>query len=214
MPAPVKIAIACPMELIRAGIREMVANTGVQVIAEAGNAAQLRSLIKQKRPQVLLVDGSLPGCVRQDSFELVAELKDRLAGISLIFLTTVDNPTYTARARAVGASNCLSMSVGREELVAAIRNAAQKKPATGAGAFVAISGALSTRAAATSEKNLTPREQQVLSHLAYGLSNDEIASSLEISVETVKEHVQKILRKLAVKDRTQAAVWAVRQKLA
>jgi DNA-binding NarL/FixJ family response regulator len=54
----------------------------------------------------------------------------------------------------------------------------------------------------------------VLSHLAYGLSNDEIAHSLEISVETVKEHVQKILRKLAVKDRTQAAVWAVRQKLA
>jgi DNA-binding NarL/FixJ family response regulator len=53
----------------------------------------------------------------------------------------------------------------------------------------------------------------VLSHLAYGLSNDEIANSLEISVETVKEHVQNILRKLSVKDRTQAAVWAVRQKL-
>jgi DNA-binding NarL/FixJ family response regulator len=152
--------------------------------------------------------------VRQDSFELVMELKDRLAGVSVIFLTNVDNPTYTARARAVGASNCLSMSVSREELVTAIRNAALKKPATGAGAFVAISGALSTRAAATSEKNLTPREQQVLSHLAYGLSNDEIAHSLENSVETVKEHVQKILRKLAVKDRTQAAVWAVRQKLA
>lgn len=202
------------MELIRAGIREMVANTGIQVIAEAGNAAQLRSLVKQKKPQVLLIDGSLPGCVRQDSFELVTEMKERLTGISTMFLTSVDNPTYTARARAVGASNCLPMSVGREELVTSIRNAAQKKPATGTGAFVAISGSLSTRAASTSEKNLTPREQQVLSHLAYGLSNEEIANSLEISVETVKEHVQKILRKLAVKDRTQAAVWAVRQKLA
>jgi DNA-binding NarL/FixJ family response regulator len=213
MPAQVKLAIACPMELVRAGIREMVANSGIQVIAEAGNAAQLRLLIKQNKPQVLLIDASLPGCVRQDSFELVAELKDRLAGVSLIFLTTVDNPTYTARSRAVGASNCLPMNVDCDELVMSIRNAAQKKPATGAGAFVAISEALSTRAAATSGKKITPREQQVLSHLAYGLSNDEIANSLEISVETVKEHVQNILRKLSVKDRTQAAVWAVRQKL-
>ena len=56
---------------------------------------------------------------------------------------------------------------------------------------------------------LTPRESQVLSHVAYGLTNDEIASSLDISVETVKEHVQNVLRKLALQDRTQAAVWAV-----
>jgi DNA-binding NarL/FixJ family response regulator len=214
MPAPLKIAIACPMELVRAGVRAMLANTGIQVIGEVGNASQLRTFIKQKKPQVLIIDSTLPGCVRQDSFELVSEMKDRLGDVSLIFVTTVENPTYTARARAAGAWNCLPMSVGREELVTAVRNAALKKPVTGTGAFAAITGSLSTRATATSDKNLTPREQQVLSHLAYGLSNDEIASSLDISVETVKEHVQKILRKLAVKDRTQAAVWAVRQKLA
>ena len=60
------------------------------------------------------------------------------------------------------------------------------------------------------DAGLTPRESQVLAHIAYGLSNDEISHTLGISVETVKEHVQKILRKLAVNDRTQAAVWAVR----
>jgi DNA-binding NarL/FixJ family response regulator len=57
---------------------------------------------------------------------------------------------------------------------------------------------------------VTPREEQVLRHVALGLSNDEIARSLQISVETVKEHVQNLLRKLAVNDRTQAAVWAVK----
>jgi len=57
---------------------------------------------------------------------------------------------------------------------------------------------------------LTPRESQVLSHVAFGLSNDEIARSLENSVERVKEHVQDLLRKLAVNDRTRAAVWAVK----
>jgi len=60
---------------------------------------------------------------------------------------------------------------------------------------------------------ITPRESQVLRHLALGLSNQEIANSLSISIETVKEHVQNLLRKLAVTDRTQAAVWAVRRRL-
>ena len=63
------------------------------------------------------------------------------------------------------------------------------------------------------EVPLTQRETQVLRHVALGLSNKEIGRSLEISVETVKEHVQNILRKIAVSDRTQAAVWAVRRGL-
>jgi DNA-binding NarL/FixJ family response regulator len=63
---------------------------------------------------------------------------------------------------------------------------------------------------AARDAGVTPREEQVLRHVALGLSNDEIARSLEISVETVKEHVQNLLRKLAVNDRTQAAVWAVK----
>ena len=192
----------------------MVEGSGIQVSGEAGNAAQLKALLKKQKPHVLLIDGVLPGCTRQDSFELVVELEAALARVPMIFLTSVDNPTYSARARAVGAVNCLSMSMRREELIAAIRNAAAGKPATGSGAFVAIAGSLDSRTTSAFEKNLTAREQQVLSHIADGLSNEEIARSLDISVETIKEHVQKILRKLTVRDRTQAAVWAVRQKLA
>ena len=210
----INVVIACPLEIIRAGICSMVEGSGIQVSGEAGNAAQLKALLKKQKPHVLLIDGVLPGCTRQDSFELVVELEAALARVPMIFLTSLDNPTYSARARAVGAVNCLSMSMRREELIAAIRNAAAGKPATGSGAFVAIAGSLDSRTTSAFEKNLTAREQQVLSHIAYGLSNEEIARSLDISVETIKEHVQKILRKLTVRDRTQAAVWAVRQKLA
>jgi DNA-binding NarL/FixJ family response regulator len=210
----INVVIACPLEIIRAGICSMAEGSGIRVSGEAGNAAQLKTLLKKQKPQVLLIDGVLPGCTRQDSFELVVELEAALARVPMIFLTSVDNPTYSARARAVGAVNCLSMSMRREELIAAIRNAAAGKPATGSGAFVAIAGSLDARTTSAFEKNLTAREQQVLSHIAYGLSNEEIARSLDISVETIKEHVQKILRKLTVRDRTQAAVWAVRQKLA
>ena len=214
MSAPINIVIACPLEIVRAGICSMVEGAGMRVGGEAGNAAELRALLKKRKPHVLLIDGVLPGCQRQDSFELVVELENLLSRVAIVFLTTVDNPTSSARARAVGAVNCLSMSMSQQDLVVAIRNAAAGKPATGSGAFVAIAGSLDARTPAAFEKNLTAREQQVLSHIAYGLSNEEIAKSLEISVETVKEHVQKILRKLTVRDRTQAAVWAVRQKLA
>jgi DNA-binding CsgD family transcriptional regulator len=97
------------------------------------------------------------------------------------------------------------------ELITAVENAAAGKSAMEAGPFRRVVASMTGRPnAATSEARVTPRESQVLSHVAFGLSNEEIARSLEISVETVKEHVQNLLRKLAVNDRTQAAVWAVR----
>lgn len=113
-----------------------------------------------------------------------------------------------ARARAVRAANCLLTSVSQKELSAAIENAAAGKPASAP--FATVAAAMEPRDAwAARDSGRTPRESQVLSHIAFGLSNDERAASLAISIETVKEHVQKVLRKLAVNDRTQAAVWAV-----
>jgi len=101
--------------------------------------------------------------------------------------------------------------VSPKELVTAIENAANGKPAAGSGAFAKVVASMEPRdARAARDAGVTPREEQVLRHVAFGLSNDEIARSLQISVETVKEHVQNLLRKLAVRDRTQAAVWAVK----
>ncbi|MFM8805055.1 MAG: LuxR C-terminal-related transcriptional regulator, partial [Planctomycetia bacterium] len=129
----------------------------------------------------------------------------------VIIFSALDNPTYIARAKAAGASNFLLKSVSQKELATAIENARAGKSAMEAGPFRRVVASMTGRPnSATSEAKLTPRESQVLSHVAFGLSNEEIARSLEISVETVKEHVQNLLRKLAVNDRTQAAVWAVR----
>ena len=77
------------------------------------------------------------------------------------------------------------------------------------GAFGRLTASLQARGADLRD-DLTPREQQVVRHLAYGLSNSEIAASLEISVETVKEHVQNVLRKMGMAGRTHVAVWAVK----
>ncbi len=102
----------------------------------------------------------------------------------------------------------------RSELVSAINAAAAGQAPTKTGELRRVQGAMATREPSKNEEvPLTQRELQVLRHIALGLSNKEIGRSLGISVETVKEHVQNILRKIAVVDRTQAAVWAVRKGL-
>jgi DNA-binding NarL/FixJ family response regulator len=207
MPSSISLLIAYPKELIRAGLRAMLGQSAIKIVGESVDASSTLTLAKKHKPAVVLLDAAIPG---GDAFELVGKLSKPLPVTKFVFMTAIDNPTYMARARAVGAANCLLMGFSQRELVTAIENAAAGKTAAGSGPFAKIAASMEPRdARAARDSGLTPRESQVLSHVAFGLSNDEIARSLEISVETVKEHVQNLLRKLAVNDRTQAAVWAV-----
>jgi DNA-binding NarL/FixJ family response regulator len=129
-------------------------------------------------------------------------------------LSTFDNPTYIARSVALGACDYVLKGSTREAMVATITAAGKGESPSRSGELRRIAAAMKVRQAIDDEDvPLTQRETQVLRHVALGLSNKEIGRSLEISVETVKEHVQNILRKIAVSDRTQAAVWAVRKGL-
>jgi len=207
MPTAIPLLIAHPKELIRAGLRAMLAGSPVKIVGEASDAQSTLTLAKKHKPAVLLLDAAIPG---GDAFELVTKLSKALPATKFVLLSALDNPTYMARARAVGAANFLLMGFSQRELVTAIESAAAGKPVSGSAPFAKIAASMEPRdARAARDSGLTPRESQVLSHVALGLSNDEIARSLTISVETVKEHVQNLLRKLAVSDRTQAAVWAV-----
>jgi DNA-binding NarL/FixJ family response regulator len=108
----------------------------------------------------------------------------------------------------LGACGFLLKGVSRDKLVEAIHSAAAGQSAWTRDELRRVTGALATpRLAADVEVPLTQRESEVLRQLAYGLTNKEIALALHISYETVKEHVQHILRKIGVSDRTQAAVW-------
>jgi DNA-binding NarL/FixJ family response regulator len=129
-------------------------------------------------------------------------------------LSTFDISTYIARAVAMGASDYVLKGSPRKAIVDAIKAAAAGQSPSPTGELHRMARTMSSRQLLDDDQvQLTGRETQVLRHLALGLSNKEIGRSLEISVETVKEHVQNILRKLAVKDRTLAAVWAVRKGL-
>ena len=207
----VKLLIVDDHEVVRSGLKTLLAGTDIKIVAEASTGEQAVRLALKHEPDVVLMDIRMP---EGDGLNALGRIKLDRANMPILMLSTYDNPTYVARAVALGAAGFLLKGVTREKLIEAIHIAAAGQSAWTREELRRVTGALATpRLAADVEVPLTQRESEVLRQLAYGLTNKEIALALHISYETVKEHVQHILRKIGVSDRTQAAVWAVRKGL-
>jgi len=207
----VKLLVCDDHEVVRRGLASLLNGSDIKIVAEAKNGDEAVKLSKKHKPDVVLLDIRMPDT---DGLEALERIRKDRPDQRVVVLSTYDNPTYVARAVALGASDYVLKGSSRNELVNAISAAASGQPPTKTGELRRVQGAMATREpSADEEVPLTQRELQVLRHIALGLSNKEIGRSLGISVETVKEHVQNILRKISVVDRTQAAVWAVRKNL-
>ena len=212
-PSNVRIIVADDHEVVRNGLVSLLNGTDIEIVAEASTSEEVVSLACTHKPDVVLLDIRMaPGSGGLIALE---KIRDEVPSVQCVMLTAFDNHTYIARAVAAGAHDYILKSCSRDELLDSIMNAASGQIPVRAGELRRVATTMSNRVATPDpDIPLTQREMQVLRHVALGLSNKEIAQSLTISVETVKEHVQNILRKLAVSDRTQAAVWAVRRGLA
>jgi DNA-binding NarL/FixJ family response regulator len=207
----IKLLIADDHEVVRSGIKSLVSGPDIEVVAEAGTADEAVRLAEERHPDVVLLDIRMPD---NDGLNALSRIKLFRTDLPVLMLSTYDNPTYVARAVALGACGYLLKGLTRDELLTAIRRVAAGGDAWTREELRRVTGALATpRVAADVEVPLTQRESEVLRQLAFGLTNKEIAQALGISYETVKEHVQHVLRKVGVSDRTQAAVWAVRKGL-
>ncbi len=207
----IRMLIADDHAVVRAGLRSMVSGSDIEIVAEAADGTEALALAAERRPDVVLLDVRM---AEVDGITCLGRLRTDLPDLPVLMFSAYDNPTYIARAVALGAAGYLVKTAQQDEIIGAIRRAAAGESIWNRDELRRVTGALSTpRAAAELEVPLTKRESEVLKQLALGLSNKEIAQSLSISYETVKEHVQHILRKVGVSDRTQAAVWAVRRGL-
>lgn len=207
----IRILVADDHEVVRCGLRSLLADTDVEIIAEVSTGEEAVKYTLEHDMDVVLLDIRMPN---GDGLTALGRIKLDKPEMPVLMLSTFDNPTYIARSVALGASGYLLKGASREDLVKAIHTAAAGESAWTRDELRRVTGALATpRLAADVEVPLTQRESEVLRQLAYGLTNKEIAQALHISYETVKEHVQHILRKIGVSDRTQAAVWAVRKEL-
>jgi DNA-binding NarL/FixJ family response regulator len=207
----IRLLVADDHEVIRTGLASLLAGSNIEIVAEAASGKETVKQAQQHQPDVVLLDIRMPD---GDGLGTLEKLRAKVPGVRVVMLSTYDNPTYIARAVALGANDYVLKGSTREDMIATIEAAAAGESPSRCGELRRIATAMKLRQVVDDDEvPLTQRETQVLRHVALGLSNKEIGRSLEISVETVKEHVQNILRKIAVSDRTQAAVWAVRKGL-
>ncbi len=207
---PFKLVIADDHPVTRQGLARFCKGTEFDVVALVDDAKSTLAAFETFRPDALLID------VRLGQDDGLAVLSDLMAGPIVpvvVIMSGHDNPTHIARATALGARDFVSKCANRSEFLLALTNSVKGTERSASGRMAAMKLALANRTPDTTIGPLTCRETQILVHIALGLKNKEISASLRISSDTVKEHIQNLLRKLDVRDRTAAALFAVRSGL-
>jgi DNA-binding NarL/FixJ family response regulator len=207
----INLLIADDHPVIREGVANILKGSEIQVVAEATTGNQAIEQAMKLKPDVVLLDVRMPDT---DGLEALERIADRSPRTKVVIFTGHENSTYIARAVALGAAGYVMKGASKDEIVSAINRAHTGLPPETDSLMGKVRNTMARRRPTYDEDiPLTNREVQVLRHVALGLSNREIGRSLDISIETVKEHVQNILRKLEAGDRTEAAVWAVKKGL-
>ncbi len=174
---------------------------GLEVVGEAADGVEAIAQYRKSRPDITLVDLRLP---RMGGVEVIQRIRMEAPQARLIVLTTYDGDEDIYRALKAGAKAYLLKGMTTEELISTIREVHAGKSRIPP----LIAEKLAER---VGTEDLTPREADVLEQIVYGRSNKEIATELEISEATVKTHINSLLSKLGVTDRTQAATTAIRR---
>lgn len=208
--APARVVIVDDHELARAGLRSMLTGApGLEVVGEAANGHEALALCRELRPNLALIDVRMPGL---NGLNTTSALKREHPAIAVIIVTMYDNAEYLLEALKAGASGYILKDASRRELLTAVRRVLHGDSILDS----ELAPQLFQRLASESlpqvpqhYEQLTSRERQVLQLLAQGQTNRQIADSLIVSAGTVKVHVEHIIAKLGVSDRTQAAVRAV-----
>ena len=209
--APIRVLIADDEAIVRDGLRTIIdLEDDLQVVGEAGDGRQAVSAARQLRPDIALVDIQMPA---MDGIEATRQLLHATQPPRVLILTTFDRNEHVYEAMKAGASGFLLKDVRRGQLVDAIRTVVGGETLLAptitrrlVEEFCARPSPAAATPAALAE--LTPRELEILTHIARGMSNQDIASALVIADTTVKTHVARILTKLGLHDRAQAVVLA------
>jgi two-component system nitrate/nitrite response regulator NarL len=188
--ASVRIVVVDDHTLFRRGLTALLAREpGFSIVGEAADGFEGIKTVGTQQPDVVLLDLHMPGI---SGLEAIDAIRKEAPGAQVVMLTVSEDEDDLLAALRGGASGYLLKNIDSDFLVDAIRRARVR-----------------TRGEPAPDATLSPREREILTHVARGASNKEIARSLAVAESTVKIHVQHILRKLGLSSRVQAAIWAV-----
>jgi NarL family two-component system response regulator LiaR len=209
----IRVLIADDHPIVREGLRTLIASEpGMEIVGEATNGAEAVSLARSLQPDVILMDLIMPV---KDGQQAITEIKDEDPDVSILVLTSFAEEDNVFPAIRAGALGYLLKDTAPDQLLKAIydvhRGESSLHPSI---ALQLIREINQPSDLPPASEPLTPRELEVLKLLAQGLTNQEIADRLSISEWTVRTHVRNILGKLHLANRTQAALYALREGIA
>ena len=210
----IRVLICDDQEVVCEGLQAILQSApGIEVVGRAQDGAQAIEMIRRTPPDVVLMDLKMPG---MNGIEATRAIRKEFETVRVLVLTTYDADEWVLDAIRAGAHGYLLKDTPRADLLRAIEGTARGKshldPSV-AGRILQQAARVPSSGDTTLVESLTERERLVLSHLARGLSNADIASRMYLSEGTVRNYVSSILSKLNVTDRTQAAVLALRHGL-
>lgn len=206
----IRVLLADDHRLLREGLRRSLEEAGIDIVGEAEDGAQALTLAEERRPDIVLMDVSMPVL---DGVEATRALKARLPDVDVVILTMHGDADVVNRAVRAGAAGYLVKDCTTDDILATLRTVADGETALSpeiASSMLAEAGRGPQVPAAGAAQLLSAREQEVLKLIADGASTPEVAASLFISTKTVRHHLSSIYEKLDSRDRTQAILRAVR----
>lgn len=208
----INIMIADDHAMMREGIKQLLEFDGmVKVIAEASDGNECLSVLKTVRPDVLLLDINMPN---KNGIEVLEELRNKRDDLKILILTVHNEVEYLVKAVDIGVNGYILKDSESAELKKAIEAIVNGENFIQPDLIPLLNARLIKRDTDKDKiEQLTKREREVLIQVANGMFNKEIANSLLISERTVKNHISSIFKKIEVSDRTQAAVFAIRNNL-
>lgn len=208
----IKVMLADDHILMREGIKKLLEFDGsIEVIEQASDGVECLEKLQKVNPDILLLDINMP---RMNGIEVLEELKETRKSLKVLILTVHSEVEYLVKAVDIGANGYILKDTGSAELKQAIESIINNDTYIQPSLIPALNSRLINRDVDKEKlESLTKREVEILSQVASGMFNKEIAANLNISERTVKNHISNIFKKIDVSDRTQAAVFAIRNNI-
>lgn len=207
----IKVLIVDDIQILRLGLEAVLSlDSDIQIVGQAANGKEALEMCIKTSPDVVLMDMRMP---QYDGEYGTMQIKAHFPNIKVLVLTTFDDSETVQKAVACGADGYILKEMENEKIINAIKSVYGGIAVFGAGVFSSIKQSMNQPQISAASLDLAPRDKELMALICEGCDNKEIAARLFLAEGTVRNNISRLLEKLGLKDRTQLAVFAVKNNL-